>query len=128
MGLSTIQWCDFTENFWLGCTFAKTESGVFIPECFNCYAKLLDDNRYSKTLDRGSKEHPMTHWGDSAARHRTSEANWRNPLIWNRKAICTACGFAEWIGSDDCRKCGRNFSEENRRRPRVFSLSLGRLA
>lgn len=134
MGLSTIQWCDYTENFWLGCSFARLPDGTFILECFNCYAKLLDDNRYSKTLDGGTKEHPITHWGDSAPRHRTSEANWKNPLVWNRKAarfpwkcpVCGVCITEEAYESDpalNCSNCQQAPMVPNR--PKVFSLSLG---
>lgn len=101
MGLSNIQWTDYTFNPWIGCTMAKTISGKPIEECFLCYAKTLDDNRFSKTLGGASKENPISHWGNTAPRYRTSESNWKQPLAWNRAA------------------------EKEGTRRRVFCLSLG---
>lgn len=62
-----IQWADHTFNPWIGCT--KVSEG-----CKNCYAEALD-KRFGKRR-----------WGSSAPRERTSEANWRKPLLWNKKA------------------------------------------
>lgn len=73
MGLSNIQWCDYTFNPWIGCRKVA-------PECANCYAETLDRNRYSKTLRPGTKEQPVSHWG-SGPRHRTQ--TWGDPLKWN---------------------------------------------
>jgi protein gp37 len=103
---SKIEWTDHTFNPWTGCTKVS-------PGCVNCYAEARD-NRFA-----GGK-----HWGKGAPRRRTGAANWRQVNRWNRTAICTNCGYAELIGSDDCRKCRRNFSDERRRRPRVFCASL----
>jgi protein gp37 len=64
MGTATgIEWCDHTFNPWIGCTAVS-------PACDRCYAQAL-----------------VERWGgDFATRRRTAPANWRQPLIWNRKA------------------------------------------
>ena len=64
---SAIEWTDHTWNPWIGCT--RVSQG-----CVHCYAEALA-KRYSKA-----------EWGPTAQRVRTSEANWRKPLQWNRKA------------------------------------------
>jgi protein gp37 len=64
---SNIEWTTHTFNPWIGCT--KVSDG-----CKNCYAEALD-RRW------GHKR-----WGPSAARVRTSAANWKNPLKWDREA------------------------------------------
>lgn len=111
MGKTAIQWADYTFNSWEGCTKVA-------PECKNCYAETLVDHRFGRVK-----------WGKGQQRRRTSAAYWKQPLRWNKeiegRALCNSCGYAELIGSDDCRNCGLNFSEENRHRPRVFCLSLG---
>ena len=65
---SKIEWCDHTFNPWLGCTRVS-------PGCVNCYAESFV-RRYGKA-----------EWGSTAQRVRTSPANWREPLAWNRKAL-----------------------------------------
>lgn len=65
---STIQWCHHTMNPWIGCTKVS-------PACDNCYAEAWD-----KRYEGGS------HWGPKAERRRTSEANWRQPIKWNKQA------------------------------------------
>lgn len=65
---STIEWTDHTFNPWIGCT--KVSAG-----CANCYAEQLMGKRWNKV-----------EWGSGGQRVRTSEANWRKPLTWNRKA------------------------------------------
>ena len=68
MGETTeISWTDHTFNPWLGCT--KVSAG-----CTHCYAESLV-NRYG-----------WAKWGPGQARKRTSAANWRKPLAWNRAA------------------------------------------
>lgn len=78
MGKTTIAWCDFTFNPWIGCQ--KVSAG-----CNNCYAETLMATRYGRV-----------EWGQRKAdgiepsvgtRVRTSEANWKLPLRWNRKAV-----------------------------------------
>ncbi len=76
---SKIEWTDHTFNPWIGC--AKVS-----PGCAHCYAEKLDRNRFSKTLGEGSKEKPVSHWGRGAPRQRTSGANWKEPLKWDKKA------------------------------------------
>lgn len=99
MGLSNIQWCDYTFNPWIGCRKVA-------PECKNCYAETLDINRFSKTMPGCSKEHPISHWG-SGPRYRTSESNWREPMKWNRLALLRAAMSPGFYA-----------------RPRVFCASL----
>ena len=81
-----IAWCDSTFNPWIGCQ--KVSAG-----CDNCYAETLMDKRYHKVQ-----------WGPHGERKRTSAANWRHPLTWNKH-------FAA-------------FQAEHGRRQRVFCSSL----
>lgn len=68
MGAVTeISWCDATFNPWIGCERVS-------PACQHCYAEALD------------KRWGGGHWGKHAVRRITSDANWRQPLRWNRKA------------------------------------------
>lgn len=64
---SAIEWTDHTFNPWIGCQ--KVSAG-----CANCYAEAFA-RRYGKA-----------EWGPTAKRVRTSAANWRKPLTWNKKA------------------------------------------
>jgi protein gp37 len=64
---SAIQWTDHTFNPWIGCTRVS-------PGCVNCYAESF------------ARRYGMAEWGPQAQRVRTSAANWRKPLAWNRKA------------------------------------------
>jgi protein gp37 len=80
---SNIEWCDHTFNPWIGCTKVS-------PGCAKCYAETLDRNRFSKTLGGASKAAPVPHWGKGAPRHRTSVANWRQPIFWNTKEALDA--------------------------------------
>lgn len=96
MGAKTkIEWCDFTQNFWIGCT--KVSRG-----CFHCYAES-QNNRFNGGLN----------WGAGAPRRRTTAANWKLPLRWDREANVDEklAAFFDQSGAP--------------RRPRVFSLSLG---
>jgi protein gp37 len=63
-----IAWCDSTFNAWIGCTKVS-------PGCDHCYAEALDARH---------RWGGATHWGTAVPRMRTSEANWRKPLAWNR--------------------------------------------
>jgi protein gp37 len=78
---SEISWTDSTFNPWIGCTKVS-------PGCANCYAETLMDTRYGRVK-----------WGKGNPRERTSEANWKNPLQWNRQSFseCQSCG---WRGPD----------------------------
>lgn len=63
---SKIEWCDNTFNPWVGCTKVS-------PACDNCYAESW------------AKRSGLVEWGNNP-RRRTSDANWRKPLKWNREA------------------------------------------
>ncbi len=63
---SKIEWCDHTFNPWVGC--AKIS-----PACTNCYAEGWAKRTGQAGLWRGE-------------RRRTSVANWREPLKWDRAA------------------------------------------
>lgn len=66
MGKQTnIAWCDKTFNPWVGCTKVS-------PACDNCYA------------ENWAKRAGDVTWG--AERRRTSVANWKLPLKWDREA------------------------------------------
>jgi protein gp37 len=87
-----IEWCDHTFNPWIGC--AKVSAG-----CANCYAEREDGRR---------------HWtpegfGKGKPRKRTSAANWRLPLKWDKAAGLSP----EHV-----------FDGVPQRRPRVFCGSL----
>lgn len=75
MGDTThISWCDSTFNPFIGCTKVS-------PACDGCYAEALMGvgGRYGRA-----------EWGapgkGAGTRVRTSEANWKKPLAWNRAA------------------------------------------
>src|ERR1051326_4190826 len=61
---SKIEWTDHTFNPWTGCTKVS-------PACANCYAEAW------------AKRTNIVKWGPNAERRRTSESNWRQPLIWD---------------------------------------------
>lgn len=63
-----IEWAHHTFNPWIGCS--KVSAG-----CANCYAEEMMDRRFGKAT-----------WGDNGTRVRTSEANWKKPLAWNKAA------------------------------------------
>ena len=65
---SKIEWTDHTFNPWIGCVKVS-------PGCDHCYAETLMDTRYGRVK-----------WGVNGTRMRTSEANWRKPVSWNREA------------------------------------------
>lgn len=88
-----IEWCDHTFNPWEGCTKVS-------PGCKNCYAAA-----------RNRRFAGGENWGPGAPRRRTSEANWKQPLRWDREA---AQAITRAIAT------GSPFP----RRPRVFCASL----
>lgn len=63
---TNIEWCDRTFNPFIGCTKVS-------PGCDNCYAEHMMDHRMHKVV-----------WGVGQARVRTSPANWRKPVAWNK--------------------------------------------
>ena len=64
---SKIEWTHHTLNPWIGCQKVG-------PGCDHCYAETFD------------KRFGGTRWGAHADRTRTSAANWRKPLAWDRAA------------------------------------------
>lgn len=69
MGENTkIEWAHHTFNPWIGCQKVG-------PGCDHCYAE-----KERATTMLGVK------WGPHEPRHRTSIANWRKPLAWDREA------------------------------------------
>jgi protein gp37 len=94
---SKIEWTDHTFNPWWGCTKVS-------PGCLNCYAETLD------------KRTGGNHWGKGAPRRRTSAANWRQPLKWQREAIKD-----EYDHDSDAWCRDEDFRWE---RPRVFCASM----
>lgn len=69
---SAISWTDDTFNPWEGCQKVG-------PGCDGCYAEA----RNIRYAEKGATEAP--NWGPGAPRRRTSAANWRKPLKWNRE-------------------------------------------
>ena len=67
---SNIEWTKHTFNPWIGCQKVG-------PGCDHCYAE---------TWDARGLQGQATRWGSHAARTRTSAANWRKPLAWNKAA------------------------------------------
>lgn len=65
---SKIEWTHHTFNPWEGCQKVG-------PGCDHCYAEARDQR-----FTGGA------HWGPGAPRRRTSPANWRKPLAWDRAA------------------------------------------
>jgi protein gp37 len=82
---TNIEWCDSTFNPWTGC--AKVS-----PGCDHCYA------------EGWAKRSGTVQWGSGAQRRRTTDANWRQPLKWERGAAA--------------------FQAAHGRRQRVFCASL----
>ena len=66
--ITNIPWCDSTFNPVLGCIEVS-------PGCDNCYAREFARVKF-----------PAVKWGAGQPRYRTSEANWQQPLRWDRKA------------------------------------------
>lgn len=66
---SKIQWTDNTFNPWIGCNKVS-------PGCAHCYAE--------RTFKR--KPRWADCWGPNSRRSRTSDANWKKPIKWNKEA------------------------------------------
>lgn len=64
---SKIEWTDHTFNPWEGCTKVS-------PGCAHCYAEARN-NRFGGG-----------NWGKGKPRRRTSAANWKQPLKWDRES------------------------------------------
>lgn len=113
-----IQWCDRTFNPWIGCTKVS-------PGCSSCYASV-------ETFVRVQRANGRELWGKGKPRHRTSEANWRKPLQWNRAPLICPDSHIPVRGAPGghgpystdgngrmCPECGIAL-----RRPRVFCASM----
>lgn len=103
-----IAWCDSTFNPWIGCTKVG-------PGCDNCYAEADFGQRKKRAV-----------WGAGEPRSRTSVANWKNPMQWNKQhwAECPECGWRGNYGTPShpvCEKCGTAAVPARRR---VFCSSL----
>ncbi len=70
MGETKIEWTNFTFNPWVGCQKVG-------PGCDHCYAEAWDARGLQQQESR---------WGPHATRTRTSLANWRKPLAWDKAA------------------------------------------
>lgn len=78
MGETTnIAWTDATFNPVIGCM--KVSSG-----CDHCYAEEMMDKRYHR-VQWGQRKTETTE-PSVGNRVRTSDANWRQPHVWNKKA------------------------------------------
>lgn len=64
--ITGISWTDSTFNPWIGCQKVG-------PGCDHCYAEALMDTRWRRVQ-----------WGPGNPRQRTSAANWKQPLVWER--------------------------------------------
>ncbi len=76
-----IEWADHTFNPWEGCTKVG-------PGCDHCYAETRNARFAGGTA---------VNWGPGAPRRRTSTANWRKPLAWNK-------AHAEFFAAHGCRQ------------------------
>lgn len=105
---TNIEWADSTFNPWIGCTKIS-------PACDNCYAENLMDTRMHRV-----------EWGAGKPRQRTSAANWKKPIQWNRNAAgfvqCKDCGQRGDVVEMGCAGCGSKNLAPARRR--VFFASL----
>lgn len=77
---SKIEWTDHTFNPWTGCTKVS-------PGCDHCYA------------EGWAKRSGAVKWGAGEPRRRTSEANWKLPLKWNRQAAAEGRRFKVFCAS-----------------------------
>lgn len=109
---SKIEWCDHTFNPWMGCT--KVSEG-----CANCYAEVSTPIRTS-----GLK------WGKGQPRQRTSDANWKKPLAWDKESMRGLFGEYEYKGVASGTKHRGSYEHGmtngtwRAKRPRVFCASL----
>ncbi len=83
---SKIEWCDHTFNPWIGCQRVS-------PGCDHCYAE--QQNKFRGWVNG---------WGPHGERKRTSAANWKKPLQWNKAAAAAGArhrvfcaSLADWL-------------------------------
>jgi protein gp37 len=73
---SKIEWTDHTFNPWIGCTKVS-------PACDHCYAEVSTPSRALGVT-----------WGAGQPRRVTGEANWKEPIKWNKRNFYQcACGW-----------------------------------
>ncbi len=100
---TAIEWADHTFNPWVGCTKVS-------PACDHCYA------------EGWAKRSGLVQWGGE--RRRTTEANWRLPLKWNRLSEAAQAVWHEVVtrygGEAEAAAAGH----VKPTRPRVFCASL----
>lgn len=102
---TSIEWTDHTFNFQFGCT--KVSAG-----CANCYA----ERQARRFPDR------LGHWGKGAPRVPASEAQWKEPLKWERKA---AKALNHWdYQRRVCEAQKIPYTQPMPQRPRVFCASF----
>lgn len=107
---SRIEWTDHTFNPWVGCTKVS-------PACDHCYAER-------DTPARVLRARGVETWGANAQRVRTSRANWKLPLKWNRQAQVAAAGWADGVKLYGSEEAALAAGQLKPRRPRVFCASL----
>ena len=114
---SKIEWTDHTFNPWEGCQKVG-------PGCDHCYAE---------TRNARFAGGQAVNWGPGAPRRRTSAANWRKPLAWNKQAFyaCNDCGWrggvtggTKYVGGGYYQVCPSCSSVAWPARARVFCASL----
>lgn len=102
-----IEWCDHTFNPWIGCTKVG-------PGCDNCYAKADFEDRKHRVV-----------WGAGHPRSRTSIANWKQPVKWNRQAGVMQKAWeigVQMHDGDESACIAAGFIKP--KRPKVFCASL----
>ncbi|MDB5409277.1 MAG: hypothetical protein JWL84_4189 [Rhodospirillales bacterium] len=103
---SAIEWTDHTFNPWVGCTKVS-------PACDHCYAESWAKRTGGAHLWQGE-------------RRRTSPANWRQPLKWNREAEGAQYAWntakASLFDGDEAAMIEKGWIKPTR--PRVFCASL----
>ncbi|MEQ1658424.1 MAG: phage Gp37/Gp68 family protein [Hylemonella sp.] len=88
-----IEWCDHTQNFWIGCTKVS-------KACDRCYAEVSTPSR---TMQVG--------WGPGVPRHRTAPSTWAMPKKWNdqhetffakhgRRQRVFALSLGDWLDNE----------------------------
>lgn len=83
MAKTTIEWCNYTFNPWIGCTRVS-------PGCEHCYAEALARRApaliYGPQKGQGGSRKRLATWGPQAPRRVTSAAYWQQPMRWNKAA------------------------------------------
>ncbi len=108
-----ISWCDSTFNPWAGCT--KVSAG-----CKYCYAE-------QNTFVRAKRAQGVETWGPQGTRVKTSTANWRKPVQWNKETWreCLTCGRRGKVGPNEpYYLCGCGSRDNKPAHRRVFCASL----